>query len=144
MFFFFFFQAADGIRDYKVTGVQTCALPIWLETRERDRAGSSLSFDRRRIPDTTPANRTALPRSRTRPAWHGQPSRGRSGPSRLALARQKIYGAEEMPGGRADVSEPRYGATARRGRCSCDRNPSGRGAGRGSWDIAPASREGTR
>src|SRR5256885_3803024 len=27
----FFFQAEDGIRDYKVTGVQTCALPI-LET----------------------------------------------------------------------------------------------------------------
>src|SRR5256885_9257722 len=28
VFFFFFFQAEDGIRDYKVTGVQTCALPI--------------------------------------------------------------------------------------------------------------------
>src|SRR2546426_8407801 len=27
-FIFFFFQAEDGIRDYKVTGVQTCALPI--------------------------------------------------------------------------------------------------------------------
>ena len=26
--FFFFFQAEDGIRDYDVTGVQTCALPI--------------------------------------------------------------------------------------------------------------------
>src|SRR5256885_17171757 len=25
---FFFFQAEDGIRDYKVTGVQTCALPV--------------------------------------------------------------------------------------------------------------------
>src|SRR2546426_10958399 len=29
IFFFFFFQAEDGIRDYKVTGVQTCALPIF-------------------------------------------------------------------------------------------------------------------
>src|SRR5256885_1021457 len=28
MLYFFFFQAEDGIRDYKVTGVQTCALPI--------------------------------------------------------------------------------------------------------------------
>src|SRR5256885_6266475 len=28
---FFFFQAEDGIRDYKVTGVQTCALPISAE-----------------------------------------------------------------------------------------------------------------
>src|SRR5256885_3047629 len=27
----FFFQAEDGIRDYKVTGVQTCALPIFDE-----------------------------------------------------------------------------------------------------------------
>ena len=26
--FFFFFQAEDGIRDWSVTGVQTCALPI--------------------------------------------------------------------------------------------------------------------
>src|SRR5690606_40682052 len=29
-FFFFFFQAEDGIRAFHVTGVQTCALPIWL------------------------------------------------------------------------------------------------------------------
>src|SRR3712207_9314870 len=28
MYFFFFFQAEDGIRDIGVTGVQTCALPI--------------------------------------------------------------------------------------------------------------------
>src|SRR5258707_11303339 len=32
--FFFFFQAEDGIRDIGVTGVQTCALPIYpLEQR---------------------------------------------------------------------------------------------------------------
>src|SRR5947207_14629995 len=29
LFFFFFFQAEDGIRDHCVTGVQTCALPIF-------------------------------------------------------------------------------------------------------------------
>src|SRR2546427_5366641 len=29
LLFFFFFQAEDGIRDLTVTGVQTCALPIW-------------------------------------------------------------------------------------------------------------------
>src|SRR5690606_41010632 len=28
-FLFFFFQAEDGIRDFHVTGVQTCALPIF-------------------------------------------------------------------------------------------------------------------
>src|SRR5436189_405887 len=35
-FFFFFFQAEDGIRDTSVTGVQTCALPIYLILRDRD------------------------------------------------------------------------------------------------------------
>src|SRR5690606_14422211 len=28
-----FFQAEDGIRDFHVTGVQTCALPIWVPVR---------------------------------------------------------------------------------------------------------------
>src|SRR6266478_7136503 len=31
MLFFFFFQAEDGIRDLTVTGVQTCALPIFVD-----------------------------------------------------------------------------------------------------------------
>src|SRR5688572_31898167 len=34
---FFFFQAEDGIRDLTVTGVQTCALPISRDSRERER-----------------------------------------------------------------------------------------------------------
>src|SRR5688500_19117001 len=34
LFIFFFFQAEDGIRNYKVTGVQTCALPIYLRIQE--------------------------------------------------------------------------------------------------------------
>src|SRR2546426_8939830 len=33
LFSFFFFQAEDGIRDYKVTGVQTCALPIFIDLK---------------------------------------------------------------------------------------------------------------
>src|SRR5205807_9584622 len=32
----FFFQAEDGIRDYKVTGVQTCALPIYRQVGCRE------------------------------------------------------------------------------------------------------------
>src|SRR6185503_5555530 len=36
---FFFFQAEDGIRDVAVTGVQTCALPIW-------RPSSRVTFSR--------------------------------------------------------------------------------------------------
>src|SRR2546427_3404509 len=33
---FFFFQAEDGIRDLTVTGVQTCALPIWNSVRQHE------------------------------------------------------------------------------------------------------------
>src|SRR5690606_40745583 len=40
-FFFFFFQAEDGIRDFHVTGVQTCALPI---CRESGPFGSHISL----------------------------------------------------------------------------------------------------
>src|SRR2546428_11328085 len=34
---FFFFQAEDGIRDLIVTGVQTCALPIWRDPADERR-----------------------------------------------------------------------------------------------------------
>src|SRR5690606_40187768 len=36
--FFFFFQAEDGIRDFHVTGVQTCALPILSRARSTSSA----------------------------------------------------------------------------------------------------------
>src|SRR5438067_4389742 len=56
LFIFFFFQAEDGIRDRNVTGVQTCALPIYLgraplaesafdHIRETAGAYSNLEFD---------------------------------------------------------------------------------------------------
>src|SRR2546429_3097207 len=37
----FFFQAEDGIRDVAVTGVQTCALPIFWRTTRRRCSGKS-------------------------------------------------------------------------------------------------------
>src|SRR2546430_11123697 len=40
----FFFQAEDGIRDLTVTGVQTCALPIWFYVPSRKRARVVLKF----------------------------------------------------------------------------------------------------
>src|SRR5690606_39828690 len=59
----FFFQAEDGIRDFHVTGVQTCALPIsWMDgpcfasfSRERrierdTRTGMEKAFGRAWIP----------------------------------------------------------------------------------------------
>src|SRR2546421_3572898 len=42
LFFFFFFQAEDGIRDLIVTGVQTCALPIYTQEQAGPPALSSL------------------------------------------------------------------------------------------------------
>src|SRR5256885_15725512 len=43
---FFFFQAEDGIRDYKVTGVQTCALPICAQVTVFDASAGQLAQDR--------------------------------------------------------------------------------------------------
>ena len=47
-FFVFFFQAEDGIRDVAVTGVQTCALPIWINVTYRfftERVSGDEEFD---------------------------------------------------------------------------------------------------
>src|SRR2546430_5574167 len=41
LLFCFFFQAEDGIRDLTVTGVQTCALPIWRCRRPGALAGGA-------------------------------------------------------------------------------------------------------
>ena len=48
----FFFQAEDGIRDWSVTGVQTCALPIsGGSARSDDRARLDGDRERRRAHD---------------------------------------------------------------------------------------------
>src|SRR5690606_39305547 len=39
----FFFQAEDGIRDFHVTGVQTCALPIFKPVAETGGRGQSVA-----------------------------------------------------------------------------------------------------
>src|SRR3989440_5154668 len=41
-FFFFFFQAEDGIRDLIVTGVQTCALPIYVAAERAEQHGADV------------------------------------------------------------------------------------------------------
>src|SRR2546430_11677442 len=41
---FFFFQAEDGIRDLTVTGVQTCALPIYQRSLSRDQRLGDLRY----------------------------------------------------------------------------------------------------
>src|SRR5690606_40525113 len=49
----FFFQAEDGIRDFHVTGVQTCALPI--STRALERRGPYRALVCRRLARFFPA-----------------------------------------------------------------------------------------
>src|SRR2546430_4348509 len=39
---FFFFQAEDGIRDLTVTGVQTCALPIFAAAQRVESGGATV------------------------------------------------------------------------------------------------------
>src|SRR5688500_20413271 len=55
----FFFQAEDGIRDYKVTGVQTCALPI------SRTAGPTTTRPRSRSTTSPPQLRSAARRAST-------------------------------------------------------------------------------
>src|SRR5688500_19523845 len=54
---FFFFQAEDGIRDYKVTGVQTCALPILIVVTPCTFSPESLSGCATFVPQTIPTLR---------------------------------------------------------------------------------------
>src|SRR4051794_41692714 len=58
--FFFFFQAEDGIRDGRVTGVQTCALPIL----DFLRAGRH-----RRVPAENPSTSGPLRAGKYRRRW---------------------------------------------------------------------------
>src|SRR5205809_5147213 len=66
---FFFFQAEDGIRDVAVTGVQTCALPIYV--RGDDRREGERKGDRQERPRSEELGDDRLP-GRDR---HGQQQR---------------------------------------------------------------------
>src|SRR5690606_40689959 len=43
----FFFQAEDGIRDFHVTGVQTCALPIFFTLKDKRAEAERVLAERR-------------------------------------------------------------------------------------------------
>src|SRR5256885_10786214 len=91
MISFFFFQAEDGIRDYKVTGVQTCALPIWRYGHAReggrvDRFGLRAAARARgaRGQDGTPRSRVLVVEARTRA------TPGRNGEIGRASCRERV------------------------------------------------------
>src|SRR5205807_7634591 len=56
-----FFQAEDGIRDYKVTGVQTCALPICLDMYLSARVTTSEYFEKEINLELRPITDKCLP-----------------------------------------------------------------------------------
>src|SRR5690606_40371193 len=82
--FCFFFQAEDGIRDFHVTGVQTCALPILLTgllgglvlmalavaTGRRAAAGQPTDVAQQGISDP-PVARWLFADLRSAPLWFG-------------------------------------------------------------------------
>src|SRR5690606_40414848 len=78
-YIFFFFQAEDGIRDFHVTGVQTCALPIC-----RGSAGRRRGHRDRRRPGDRPAS-TGLQARAVHPAGTAWSVSGRNRRSRRLL-----------------------------------------------------------
>src|SRR5690606_41808701 len=102
---FFFFQAEDGIRDFHVTGVQTCALPI-SQRLQRRRGVQEL---RALVP---PGRRWAEPRVGLLLDRELRRFRGRQG----AVAVRVLLGAR--PGDRGDRSEERRAGKESRARWS--------------------------
>src|SRR5437868_13945486 len=97
-FFFFFFQAEDGIRDRNVTGVQTCALPI------SSRNGVAGECGGRPVPLGPPAQARAYTHQPSRPAVWTAREIGR------ASCRER-----GVDGGGGRTVEKKEGETRRRG-----------------------------
>src|SRR5699024_2210498 len=76
-FLVFFFQAEDGIRDRNVTGVQTCALPIWGGISSVSAMNTTPSPGPEDFPQRSldrPADRSAgLPPGRSSQQWRQPP-----------------------------------------------------------------------
>src|SRR5690606_17348283 len=82
----FFFQAEDGIRDFHVTGVQTCALPIFCSTSTTEATSSIGVYSCTSVSTGTPTWRFTSPRIR-RPSSMPGP---RKLPSEVRLALSKL------------------------------------------------------
>src|SRR2546429_3872536 len=107
---FFFFQAEDGIRDVAVTGVQTCALPIYVERRRGVRSadpggdvGTARGTDEPhdRAPTLDGPARRPDPGSASRPDPRGGEPRG------PVAARRPLRPTHGAPGGAAGAGTAR-------------------------------------
>src|SRR5207248_6204016 len=96
----FFFQAEDGIRDRTVTGVQTCALPIWAKPAACGVAEAGGAGEGRRVRAARPASsRQAMADAATL-----APPPTSTGWRAAALTRAELWRSEERrvgKGGRA-------------------------------------------
>src|ERR1039457_2923753 len=125
---FFFFQAEDGIRDYKVTGVQTCALPIY--------------WNQSSFPGSFTDWKMLVCAGPPGPAWTGLLA-GRRGVRREAPETQPRPpapgpGAQSAPSSRVDLVIPLINATTqsevpRRTRWRCALEYPGRGTS--DWGV---------
>src|SRR3712207_2940402 len=99
LYFFFFFQAEDGIRDIGVTGVQTCALPIFAVLGEAVPVGGRVSgrpggthaveqLVQRRVRALLDDRHRAS--SSARSGWVGARPEARTAPTRSARARSRL------------------------------------------------------
>src|SRR3989475_167634 len=104
MFFFFFFQAEDGIRDLTVTGVQTCALPICYGGDAKVLAGGQSLMPLLNFRRSRPAALVDLNRIPSLASIEERAGRVRCG----ALTRQRARGVSPL-GARRD---PRLGRRA--------------------------------
>src|SRR5699024_11959277 len=96
---FFFFQAEDGIRDRNVTGVQTCALPIYpLKTRR-----SALVREDRSLSENS-----SRPRLMARSIRSFRPLGGHSNSSNIASLRYTIRSEERRVGKEGRYRRSRY------------------------------------
>src|SRR5687768_18406800 len=68
-FFFFFFQAEDGIRDVAVTGVQTCALPICTPSRGTRGIATIITSRGRTTPTSSAMTGTAMATATVVSSW---------------------------------------------------------------------------
>src|SRR5690606_41029926 len=103
---FFFFQAEDGIRDFHVTGVQTCALPISpicrsspLATRlpltTRSTPLSGLTFSSRRLPGLKSINVCTVMLTRSEERRVGKECRSRWAPRHAEEKKSRMRAEHE-------------------------------------------------
>src|SRR4051794_41938051 len=99
---FFFFQAEDGIRDGRVTGVQTCALPICAARSRWTQASTSATGS---YPSGWSSGRCSeKPSSRSEERRVGEEGRSRGAPDDL---KKKIREAKRTRSDRREA-ESRY------------------------------------